>query len=306
MRSADTPYTEFKRLYLEGLHKLEEVRLSPAAWETGHAADHAREVADEAMGRLSATSFGKTLLETRVLTNAFDTLNDGLWLCVDEAVRAGAFPETDPAYIWSMEEGYVVERRLRFFGEVGALYHYFRDLGCSLDTDAERSIREGYRKNSMALVEQLDDMLGHVGIHLTYEPRVVKQMQSLLQAIKKLNGDLAAPRDTALTGPNPLQDGSTIIRRQFVRSVCLLSFELFGCISPEVMNDFLELKSSTAEALGLVAWSDAVAPQSQDWKARSYINQALKTGLSMAKSRDWVTQPVLAYFAEHKKVLFGA
>lgn len=306
MRSADTHYTEFKRLYQEGLHKLEEVRLSPAAWEAGHAADRAREVADEALAILSATSFGTTLLDTRVLTDSFDALNDGLWQCVDAAVSAGVLPETDPAYIWCMEESYEVERRLRFFGEVGVLYHYFRDLGCSLDTDAERSIRGQYLEDSTALVQQLDDMLGHVGIHLTYEPRVVKQMQSLLLAIKKLNCDFAAPRDTALTGPNPLQGGDTIIRRQFVRSVCLLSFELFGCISPGVLDDFLELKSSTAEALGLVSWSRAVAQHTRHWKARSYIDQALKTGLSMAQSRDWVTQPVLAYFAKHKKVLFEA
>lgn len=304
MRPPNTHYTQFKLLYQDGLRRLDEVRLPPEAWKPGPAAERAREVADEALTRLSVTPFGATFFETRVLTNAFDALDDGLWQCVDAAVQAGDLPTSDPAYIWSMERCYEVERRLRFFGEVGALYHYFRDLGSYLDTDAEQSIRRQYLDNSTALVQQLDDMLGHVGIHLTYKPRVVKQMQNLLHVMKTLNRDLDAPKDAGLAGPNPLQRGTTIIRRQFVRSVCLLSFKLFGCITPGVLDDFLELKSSTAEALGLEAWSHAVAEHSRNWKVRTYIGQALETGLSMAARRGWVTLPALTYFAEHRQVLF--
>ncbi|KAB2962946.1 hypothetical protein [Zoogloea sp.] len=306
MRPPNTHYTQFKLLYQDGLRRLEEVRLPPEAWEPGPAAERAWEVTGEALARLNATPFGATLFETRVLTNAFDALNDGLWQCVDAAVQAGDLPTSDPAYIWSMERYYEAERRLRFFGEVGALYHYFRDLGCYLDTTAERSLRRQYLENSTALVQQLDDMLGHVGIHLTYEPHVVKQMQNLLHVMKTLNRDLDAPRDAGLTEPNPLQAGDTIIRRQFVRSVCLLSFKLFGCITPGVLDDFLELKSSTAEALGLEAWSHAVAGHSRNWKVRTYIGQALKTGKSMATKQNWVTRPVLAYFATHRGVMFAA
>ena len=311
--SAALPYKPFRDAYLVGRKSIEEHRLPPGAEADEDRLDECNErleeAADNARNTLLNTEFGRKLCGEEGLRALADELESNLQRLTRYALDEGLVANDAPVIQWSEQTGFGAERQFRFWGELGHLFHYFRDLGQSLDTSREVELRTQCRSRTAELHRVLKDITDNAIIHLAYKPNVVKQIEALFASLDTLNAELATPIDEALDGPNLLQGGATVLRRQFANAVSFMAFELYGHLLPRNLGTLLTLKSSTAEELGFSAWwqmadGSKKSSASRGKDQRNYIAAALKSGISRAKAEGWVTLPVLQFFSENREMLF--
>ena len=104
---------------------------------------------------------------------------------------------------------------------------------------------------------------------------------------------------------NPFQGGSTIIVRQFALAVCLLAFEVFGWISPRVLDLLLEMKATTATKFGLTPWirTEGKFGATRKRDLRRYVEKSLHVALITSESAKWATQDFIKFFNANREQL---
>ena len=255
-------------------------------------------VADAAISKMAATPFGLGLIRDSELTQVLEELKYGL------ARHSGELDPESTGYQWNSETPHAL-RALRFWGGMGKIFHYFRDRGLSLTTESEGVLRQSLIEANDEFVARLDELLGHISVELAYDKTVMRQMMATRKALQDLAAGLKgskAPLDLPSTMANPFQAGQTIVVRQFVKAVCELCFELFGCIRAKHLDLMLERKSITADELGLTPWLSVESGQRVHRESRRreldrYIANALKTALKRSSRDEWVTAGALNVFA---------
>lgn len=302
------PYAPFKEAYARGCKAIQERHFAPGSVMDPNELDKLDERLEkealQAIQSLRETAFGCALIEDYDISNLFDNLECGLRRLKDAALSSDAIADNAPVIQWAEELGFSHEREFHFFGRLGLLFHYFRDLGSSLDTGQESALRERSQAQTTALLRQLQEMTDHVGIHLAYKPNVVRRIEALQASLEALQADLTAPIDRESNdGPSLFHGGRELLPRQFARAVSFMAFELFGHLTPPNLGIFLNLKSSTAEDLGFSAWS-LKELDSRRKDQRNYIRAALNAGIRKARTHSWVTLPLLEFFSENRGVVF--
>lgn len=309
----DKAYKTFRDAFEQGVAHIENIN---ADLELGDESDMlVRAAADATAREMAATAFGGRLMRDSELVSVLAELEHGL------QHHSGELDPQSAGYEWANGVPQAL-RALRFWGGLGEIFHYFRDQGLSLTTVMEGHSRKSLVEAGDEFVARLDELLGHISVQLAYDKAVIRKMKAARHALQDLNGKLdgkkeeldgekaslkggldgkKAPLDPQSTATNPFQAGQTIVLRQFVKAVCQLCFELFGCIRSKHVDLLLERKSSTAEGLGLSPWLSVQVGElrQRDNRRRDldrYIAAALEDALKQSSSDEWPTTDALKKF----------
>lgn len=147
----------------------------------------------------------------------------------------------------------------------------------------------------------METFLQHPIVQAVFDRPFLRRMETLLDALRLFERD-AAERLLDMPGEvaNPFQGGYSVIRRQFIVSVSLLAFELFGHVTPRVIDSLLEIKSSNADGLGLVPWPRTengrdLSRETRLSEARRHIRGVRKLALGQSKKHGWKTRDVIRF-----------
>ena len=290
-------YNTFAQAFQSGLERINTARESECA--------DLKRVADTCLAALSITGYGRALIADSDLRRSFQLLESDLinWIGIITDIDGSLADELD----WLDDEAEEAVRRFLYWGRLGQVIHHFRDGALAINTPSERAVRTSIRGKADKLAQEIEILIADPVVQAVYRQDTLKQAARTISSLRQLHAGFERtpfdiPEDTA----NPLQDGNTIIRRQFLLACNLLAFELFGCVRPEVLEHLLEVKSSTAEDLGLRPWplTAADTPLSTDSRARTlrdYIHADIPLAKHKAKQLEWQTRPIIEYFASHEK-----
>ena len=304
METSDLPYKWFRKMYDEGIAEIETAKTSFA--EATEGARPVLEAAVAAKTRLMTTPFGNSLSDDPDLFGVYQELEDGLVRLAESMHQdsRSIWTTHHTAIAWALDDHAKAEREFLFWGGIGEILHYFRDLGGSLNTSQEAHIRKDFHDSADVVKDHLEKLLSHVIVKVMYGETVQKRMRSLLTDLQHLLVDTKAS-PLADANRNPFQMGETIVRRQFVESTSHLGFRLFGHITPPLIDILLEQKSESAHRHGYVAWPNALngeelSVQSKNKEIRTYIKSATRRAKTMAAKSGWPTRDIIEYFAEKR------
>lgn len=300
-------------------------------------------VVDQALSQLKATPFAKSVMQEKEIEEVHSSLSAG----IEELINAmqeerysarGSYCQVMDRFDDSYAEA---ERDFLFWGRIGVIFYYFRDCGYSLTNQKESEMRKAFPDNADAVINYLESLLSHVVIEVIYSPSVILSMKRVLADLKALDANakemLLAPiesdamrlpkkakklreeiiklkfimkeRPLAIpeTGAKPLREDLTIIRRQFIVSVCRLCFEIFGHIDHKLLNLLLQMKSTSASDLGLLPWlytfdGEKMSSETRKRELRRYIKHALDDALLLAKKQSWISKDLIEYFAKNREI----
>lgn len=293
---ADKAYKTFHRLFLQAVADID----SFGKGRSLNAADHIRlkSVAREAVATMARTTYGRRMMTDAGSRDLLKELENGLHHFSRE------LGHESPGYQWASLDR-KDELTLRFWGELGQIFHYFRDRGQSLNTAAEAKLRLSLTRKSQELASDLEEFLGHVSVQLAYDPSVISKMKAAGSVLRDLSARLnkGQPLDVESAGANPFQAGETLVLRQFVKAVCELCLRLFGCIEARHIDMLLTRKSETAGQLLLTPWLSTQDLRGTELDSRSrvlnrFIDTALEGALKKAVTREWATADALKVFAQ--------
>lgn len=288
------PYDKFIQAFQAGQNKIEVSRKAGAT--------DLKRVADTSLAALSMTAYGQALTSDSDLRRSLKILETDLfgWLRIIQ--------DSDFAYDESLDdENEEAVRRFLYWGRLGQVIHHFRDGGLAINTSWERAVRSSIRGKVEKLTQEIQTLIADPTIQSVYNSGTLKLATRTIDNLRKLHADFEqTPFDIPEGTPPPFQDGDTIIRRQFLLACNLLAFELFGCVRPEVLERLLEVKSSTAESLGLRPWPIAatgkmIASDSRSRMLRDYIKADIPLARHKAKQHQWSTRPIIECFAADQK-----
>lgn len=255
------------------------------------------------------TAYGRALTADSDLRRSLKILETDLfgWIRIirdsdfanDESL-AGGFDALD-------DEAEEAVRRFLYWGRLGQVIHHFRDGGLAIDTSWERAVRGSIRDKADKLAQEIATLITDPTVKSVYRQGTLILATRTIDNLRKLHTDFErTPFDIPEGTPLPFHDGDTIIRRQFLLACNLLAFELFGCVRPEVLEHLLEVKSSTAESLGLRPWpiaatSETMKRGSRPRILRDYIKADIPLARHKAKQCQWPTRPIIECFAANQK-----
>lgn len=290
-------YNTFAQAFQTGLEKIDAAREADSA--------DLKRVADKCLAALSITAYGRALIADSDLRRSLQLLESDLinWIGIITDIDGSLADDLD----WVDDEEEEAVRRFLYWGRLGQVIHHFRDGALAINTPWERVVRTSIRGKADKLAQEIETLITDPVVQAVYRQDTLKQAARTISSLRQLHAGFEQtpfdiPEDTA----NPFQDGNTIIRRQFLLACNLLAFELFGCVRPEVLEHLLEVKSSTAEDLGLRPWplTAAGTTLSTDSRARTlrdYIHADIPLAKHKAKQLEWRTRPIIEFFSSHEK-----
>ena len=203
--------------------------------------------------------------------------------------------DNHPTVAWCKAPHHKLEREFRFWGELGEILYFFRDQGLSLGTDEEKELRQVFAGQCDTFTQELDELLRHPVLKAAYKQSFLGHLRSARSSILKARDSIKEPPVDEHT-PRPFHRGDpkndTIIRRQFVTSVCHLGFELFGDMPSQLIDDLLESKSASATRLGLIPWT-RLSDDSRARESRKYLAIAKRRALAAARAANWDTKALI-------------
>lgn len=295
------PYDKFLQAFQAGREKVEASRQAGSA--------DLEDVAKASLTALSSTEYGRALTADSDLRRSLEILETDLFAWI-RIIR-----DSDFAHDESLADGFdalddeaeEAVRRFLYWGRLGQVIHRFRDGGLATDTSWERAVRSSIRDKADKLAQEIESLITDPTVQSVYVQGSLKLATRTIDNLRKLHTDFErTPYDIPEGTPPPFQNGDTIIRRQFLLACNLLAFELFGCVRPEVLERLLEVKSSTAENLGLRPWPIAATGEtikrgSRPRILRDYIKADIPLAKHKAKQCQWPTRPIIEYFAANQK-----
>lgn len=296
---AETPenFENFRSIYLWGIRHIDEAKQNSMELDTPGQCQLVSEAANAAFFRLKATAYGQALVADQDLASVLTGLEEALGerVASSREIADPPWSEDHPAIVWHAAPHHKLEREFRYWGELGEILYFFRDRGLSLGTDQEKELREKFALRCREFSNELDELLQHPVLKVAYTQPFLKDLQSARSAISKAQQAMnKAPIDN--NTPQPFQRGDpnndTIIRRQFVMSVCHLGFELFGDMPPQLLDNLLESKSVSACRLGLIPWT-RLSDDSRARKIRSYRSTALRRANAASRTAHWNTEALI-------------
>lgn len=231
---------------------------------------------------------------------------------------------------WADLECFRDERRLAFWGRLGSMLHHYRDTGHSLSTQFERAQRTTISEYAEQLQVALAALAADPLVSTMYRTGTLADMERTTRLCAKLRTDLASSPLEVDVGANPFHKSSGLIRSQALLAFGLMAVELYGHVTPTALDKLLNIKSGTAEQLGLIPWgrktdSDvhgkareqtstrpsakaaaavkARTPEgertevSKDAELRATADAILKRALALGERRQWITLPLAQFYA---------
>jgi hypothetical protein len=290
-------------------------------------------VAAEQLEKLRATEYGGAMLRDHTLVSVQETLEGGMsaWIrawadCVAEsrttdAADGSAAEDIERLRRWSEEACFEEQRGHEFWGRFGCILHHYRDQGRSLPTHWERHQREHASARADALRSAVQALAADPLVASLYRETTLKSLDRLARDCQKLRDDLATSPLEIDAGPDPFHDSDGLVRAQFCTAFGLLALELYGHLTTSTLEAALDIKSGTAEQLGLVPWGYRIAPQqaeadreeaepasgsaareplteeSRSAILRKSVGKVLTRGLALGERRGWLTLPLARFYA---------
>lgn len=306
-------YDKFRKAFAEG-----QVAIRQAAEgvlpEQRHDDDAVHKLVNQEWDRLSATEFAVAMLRDSDLENLRRALEHGMstWIgaWTAETDHAPSPEEAERLQRWAGAECFVDERRLAFWGRLGGILYHYRDRGRSLPNHFERSQRGAICAHAAKLRDAMEVLVADPLVSTMYKTATLATLDRMSKACAVLDTELATSTLEVEVGPNPFHDSDGLIRSQFSTAFGLMAVELYGHVTPAAMGAALEIKSSTAELLGLVPWGFKVTPkapadgprepmpqESQDAILRDLARTILRRAIPLGERRGWVTLPLVRYYA---------
>lgn len=294
-------YKQFKEVFADGQQKIALAKARAAQFDDR--VDQIEVACEVALEDLEQTDYGRVLSDDPDLSKVCLDLECGLQKMLREMRGNPNFSPDHPVVTW-FDEG-ETERHFMFLGGIGSVFSTFRDEPRIFDTDCEREEREALCLAAAEFIERARSLLDHATVGLVYPKRVTG---GILRASKTLEGLLPQlnrrPMSRAF-GSNPFQGGSTGIVRQFALAVCLLAFEVFGWITPRVLDLLLEMKATTAAEFGLTPWirTEGKSGATRKRHLRRYVEKSLDVALITSESANWATQDFIKFFNANRERL---
>lgn len=288
-------FNAFSLAYQQGNNRL--LAINPESDDLGH-------VADTAFLALQDTAFGQQLMASDELRTGLAMLELDLGNWLERVLPKLKSPASEKLGLMD-EDGQEPVRRFHYWGRLGQILYHFREHGRSLNTSWERLQREALQKKIARLIKDVETLATDPVVQAVYQSHAMNHAKQAVRSLHAFSKDLVqTPLDIPPGMANPFQDGNSLIRRQFILLINLMAFELFGCISPAILERMLEIKSSTAEAMGLRAWplaeqGEPLSGESRSRMLRAAISDDLELARYRAKQLCWQTRPIIDYFYKH-------
>lgn len=293
-------YQQFRETYLLGLARIRAANadIHPRRRNEG---DVVHVAVNAALNALRSSPFGEALISDEGFLKVHHTLERSLegWFAIAYEAELDETEEHGKLDEWVCSTYMRTEREFQYWGRLGGILHHYRDMGQGLGTTDERSSRVRIQSLASDLGRELTDLTDAPVPQALYRADVLQRVNRLRTLLQRVHRDFARTPIRGGEGPSALHQDEKLLRRQFSHVCCLLALELFGHISSETLGQLLELKSSTADELGLEAWPGAISSESASRERRRSIDKALKTAVPMSKRYGWVTRPIVQLFSAH-------
>lgn len=301
MDRREKTYKQFNEVFADGRGKIAMAKTHAAQFDDR--VDQIDAACEVYLENLRLTDYGRVLSADPVLEKVYMDLDFGLQKMLVEMRGDPNFSPDHPAVAWVEEME--AERHFMFLGGIGGIFSTFRDEPRIFDTEREREEREALRLAAAEFIERARSLLDHATVGLVYPKQVTG---GILRASRSLEGLLPQLNRRSMShafGANPFQGGSTGIVRQFALAVCLLAFEVFGWITPRVLDLLLEMKSTTAAEFGLTPWirTEGKSGATRKRDLRRYVEKSLDVALIASESGNWPTQDLIKFFNANRERL---
>lgn len=287
-------YTQFKEVFAAGREEITKLKAHAAQCDDGF--DQIDTACEVSLKNLRLTDYGRVLSADPILEKVYMDLDFGLQKMLREMRCDSNFSADHPAIAW-VEEG-ESERHFMFLGGIAGIFNTFRDEPRIFDTEHEREEREALRLAAAEFIERARSLLDHATVGLVYPKQVTNGILRVSKTLEDLLPQLNRRPMSEGFGANPFQGGSTSIVRQFSLAVCLLAFEVFGWITPRVLDSLLEMKSTTAAEFGLTPWvrTEGKSSATRKRELRRYVEKSLDVAIAASTREKWATQDFIEYF----------
>lgn len=296
-------YKEFNDAFANGLKEI--AKAKEVAGSSEEREEHVEDICDEQYERLKQTAYGQKLCADEGLERLILDLDFGLRRMLERMLNDPKL--TPPPAVIEWVNGAGLEREFLFLGGVGRIFRTFRDEPCIFDTTREREERKALCIAADEVIRRSRTLLDHATVRLVYPKKVAEKIVRASIQLEDLLPQLTPLSMAHDFSVNPFQRGVTIIVNQFSQAVCLLAFEVFGWITPRVLDSFLEMKSSTAAEFGLTPWvrTEGKSAENRKRDLRRYVEKSLKDVLvkSAKPEQLWVTRDFIAYFDANRDAL---
>ncbi len=294
-------YKQFKDVFADGCEKIAMVKAREAQFDD--TVDQINAACEDYLERLRLTDYGRVLSADPELEKVYMDLDCGLQKMLEKMRSSPNFSPDHPAIAWIEESE--LERHFMFLGRIAGVFHTFRDKPRIFDTESEREEREAFCLAATEFIERARSLLDHATVGLVYPKQVTGGILRASQSLEDLLPKLIRQSKSDGFGANPFQGGSTNIVRQFSLAVCLLAFEIFGWITPRVLDLLLEMKSTTADEFGLTRWirTQGKSGATRKRDLRRYVEKSLDVALIASEREKWATQDFIKFFNANREML---
>lgn len=208
-------------------------------------------VAKDSLEKLQASDYGRVLYESTTLPGILVKLENGFRDLIN------SMPESKKSSLNDCLEPYrVAVRAFHFWGRAGGIFARYSKTGRYVSEEEATQITKALHLKIDALISELEPILLLGIFHAAYPAVTVKNIEGIVDRLYAVDAEFSRG---ALAPVNQrhrdiFRKDYRSIARQFTQSIGLMCFELFGHLRPQTLHLLLDIKSSTAEQLGLLHW----------------------------------------------------
>lgn len=294
-------YKQFKEVFADGRRKIALAKAQATQFDDR--VDQIDIACRISLKNLKQTDYGRVLNDDPDLEKVYFDLEGGLQKMLREMRGNPNFSPDHPVVTW-LDEG-ETERHFMFLGGIGRIFNTFRDEPRIFDTEREREERAALCLAAAEFIERARSLLDHATVGLVYRKSVTSRMLRASKTLEIVLPQLEQRPISRTFSANPFQGGETAIVRQFAQAVCLLAFEVFGWITPRILDFLLSMKSTTAAEFGLTPWIrlEGKSGETRRRHLRRYVEKALDVALIQSESADWATRDFIKFFNANRERL---
>lgn len=222
-----------------------------------NAQDALCKAADKAVKELLQTDYGAELEDSLkdILSRLERGLNDLIKSMKDS--EDGKYKRLYPSMLPYLDPYHVRVRAFYFWGRIAGILNRYRDNGQGISKNEFDMIIQDIRTDTKALMEKIEAALLLNIFHVAYSPKSMLKIDKALDDLNKIYKFFSENLEAGMgeRSRDFFREDFRFIPRQFIDSIALLCFELFGHVEPETLRLLLNVKISTAERLGLTHWN---------------------------------------------------
>lgn len=312
MTDSMVDFSSFRSAYWMGHRQLRDLEQVLVAFSSSEKRlrqlhyDKIHTAATLSLEKLRESDYGSVLCYSTPLHSISEELEQGLSRLI------GSMSEPEKSSLQDCLKPYRVKvRAFHFFGRAGWVFARYRETGQYVSKEDFTQITESICSKTDALINEIESMLSPGLFQAVYEATTVNRFEKLLDLLYAVNADFSKISGRSRFNQyhrDVFKRDHRSLPRQFVESIVLICFQLFGHLQSSTLRQLLDIKADTAEKLGLAHWEmiskkidnlffvDTMEKKNSQRTLRRDIQRIGQRAENQAEKAQWEMLPVIKHF----------